>query len=288
MNNKDTILLQLQDCLYQMLVEFDSICKEHNLRYYLAYGSLLGAVRHGDFIPWDDDLDVVMPREDYDRLLKTYKEILPSHYDLHNYNNTPNYFLSFAKIVNTDTTLVEIANKKNDYRVGGVYIDIFPLDGMGNCIRSARLRTKKATIYRIMIDSTTDMFEDKKRALWKQLIINITRLFNTQKWQNRLARHLRKKSFNKSKYVSMSATSTKDKKIVKKEIFGEPKKIKFREHYFYAPQMIDEYLKTEYGDYMQLPPIEKRCSHHNFVYIDLNLPFEKFDVKDMERKQLRK
>lgn len=281
MNNNET-LLKLQNRIYDMLIVFDKICKKHSLDYYLAYGTLLGAVRHQDFIPWDDDVDIVMPREDYDKLVRIYKEILPPNFDLHYYKNTPNYFLSFAKISDKSTTVVEKANNANDYRVEGVYIDIFPIDGMGNCYRKACLRGKKSLIYRTIIDSSMNVFENKKRALWKQLIINLGRKFDTERMQEKLIRFLRKKTYNSSQYVCMCASSYRNKKIIKKEIYGIPQKIKFRDYYFNAPEQSEKYLRVEYGDFMKLPPIEKRHSHHNFIYVNLDLPFAEFNIKMLE------
>lgn len=281
--NEDKTLLKLQNHLYGMLIAFDKMCKEHDLVYYLAYGTLLGAVRHQGFIPWDDDVDVVMPREDYDKLLTIYEDVLPSNFVLHYYKNTPNHFLSFAKICDKNTTVVEKANYANDYRIEGIYIDIFPLDGMGDNYKKAYNRAQRTLIYKTIIDSSTEVFERKKRALWKQIIINWGRLFDSKKVQEKLDRFLRKKPYAKSKYISMASGSHSTRRVVKKEIFGTPQKIKFGDYYFNAPEQAEEYLRIEYGDFMKLPPEEKRVGHSSIVYADLELPFDKFDIKLLEQ-----
>lgn len=92
----DNNLEKIQNTVYQILVDFDNFCAKHNLTYYLTYGTLIGAVRHQDFIPWDDDIDVSMPREDYDKLLNELSNELPEHLSLQHYKNSEDYHLNFA------------------------------------------------------------------------------------------------------------------------------------------------------------------------------------------------
>ena len=117
----------LQLRILKILLAVDKVCKEHGLRYYIMAGTMLGAVRHKGFIPWDDDLDIGMPRADYDLLMSHSKEWLPKPYEAVCAENDPNYPLPFAKIQDADTTLIERMHLKY---LGGIYLDVFPLDGV--------------------------------------------------------------------------------------------------------------------------------------------------------------
>ena len=110
-----------------ILLAVDQVCRQHHLRYYIIAGTLLGALRHKGFIPWDDDLDIGMPRKDYDLFMTHAKEWLPEHYEAINGQNDPEYPLSFAKIQDARTTLIE---RKHLKYTGGIYIDGFPRDGV--------------------------------------------------------------------------------------------------------------------------------------------------------------
>ena len=116
----------------ELLIDFDKICKAHNLRYFLIGGTLLGAVRHKGFIPWDDDIDVGMPRSDYEILMKNAVDWLPKHISLRNWKNTKDYVYQFSKIENNKTILIENKYEHLKSRKGGVYIDVFPFDRMLN------------------------------------------------------------------------------------------------------------------------------------------------------------
>ena len=124
-NYKRALQLKILD----MVKDIDAVCKKHNIEYYLAYGSVLGAVRHQGFIPWDDDFDIMLKYEDYNKFMKACQEDLDTKkYFVQTLETDPNYYLSFGKIRNIQTTLIE-ENNKFENMVNGVYIDVFPLVG---------------------------------------------------------------------------------------------------------------------------------------------------------------
>lgn len=280
---ENNFLPQIQEISYQILIDFDNFCKKHNLTYYMTYGTLLGAVRHQDFIPWDDDIDVSMPREDYDRLLYSLYSDLPEHLILQHYKNTESYYLNFAKIFNKNTTVVEKSGQYN-YRIGGVYIDIFPIDGVGNSYIKAVRKRKRLIGFLKFISISALKLDDKKRPFWKNILIKVSKQFNYKKLQNKLEKKVKKYNYRDSSYVAMCIGQYRLGEIMSKDVYGIPKKIKFRDSYFNAPQDCEKYLTAIYGDYMQLPPEEKRFSNHNFVYVDMNTSFINVNEKELIEK----
>lgn len=124
MANYDIRPLQLR--LLDILMAIDEMCQKHNLKYYLVDGSLIGAVREKGFIPWDDDMDICMPRADYEKLIEHSRKWLPSPYEFVCFENDPKYPLHFGKVQDASTTLIE---RPHLYYLGGVYVDVFPIDG---------------------------------------------------------------------------------------------------------------------------------------------------------------
>lgn len=135
----------LQLRILKILLAVDKVCKEHGLRYYIMAGTMLGAVRHKGFIPWDDDLDIGMPRADYDLLMSHSKEWLPQPYEAVCAENDPNYPLPFAKIQDADTTLIERMHLKY---LGGIYLDVFPLDGVPQSNLKQRIHFARYEFYK--------------------------------------------------------------------------------------------------------------------------------------------
>ena len=114
--------------MLEILMEVDRICRRHGLRYWLSSGTLIGAVRHGGFIPWDDDLDIEMMRPDYDRLMSLFPRELPAHLALQSHETDPSYFFFYAKVRDRRSILSEGNNYDRMWQERGIYIDIFPLE----------------------------------------------------------------------------------------------------------------------------------------------------------------
>ena len=165
-------LAEIQQIELEIFDAFVRLCKQHGLSYQLAYGSLLGAVRHQGFIPWDDDIDVVLPRPDYDRLLSTFTE-KTDHYLLESpYTGNADYYYTYAKLYDTDTTLTE-KTKRNCRR--GIYIDVFPLDGIGR--DEGEMEANFAKIDRLnMFLMTRTCAIRKDRSFYKNAAIALSRL----------------------------------------------------------------------------------------------------------------
>ncbi len=265
-SNKIITPSEQKKILLELLKEFDSFCQKNNIRYYLIGGTLLGAVRHSGFIPWDDDVDVCMFREDYDRFLAEYK---PSgeKYTLKSLELDKKYLYPFAKLVDNETILIESKNDKNGL---GVYLDIFPIDNCpGNKIEDAYKNIDKINIFRWLRNFKIIEFS-KKRSLLKNIVLALGKIICFPISRRRIAELIAKKaSANKNikcQFVGeLVNTAYGYGEVYDRCHFGEGSKLSFEGYEFMVPIDYDYILTSMYGDYMKLPPIEKRVSNHNSI-----------------------
>ncbi|WP_288868594.1 phosphorylcholine transferase LicD [uncultured Parvimonas sp.] len=261
----------------EILKEFISCCEQMNLTYYICYGTLIGAIRHGGFIPWDDDIDVCMPRHDYDKFISEGSKFLPENYFIQTMDTDPKYALNFAKLRDSDTTLFEKHVVDVDIN-HGVFIDIFPFDGyVKGQNKVLDLRVKENPVFE---ESDTNIISNTLNGLGKKLTYKLGETI-----PNKLKTDLSKlsvpkdnPSFEESEYVACLVDSFS---IIpfKKEFLGKGTKVDFEGIKVNAPENYDEYLKILYGDYMKLPPEDQRENHHNFHIADVNKSFREYQEK---------
>ena len=268
MGNYDIRTLQLY--LLENLKTLHSVFKKHNLRYYLVSGTMLGAVRHKGFIPWDDDIDLAMPRADYEKLIKYSKEYLPDYLEFICAENDAKYPLPFGKIQDSRTTIIEKSYR--DY-IGGAYIDIFPLDGVPESeIKRKWHFTRYLFWYKMLYFVCRDPFKHGHGPKsWIPLLCQ--KIFSLKFVQSKLRNILMECDFDDSKFISEHYN--RQRRYMPKEIFGNPTGIDFDGYVFDGVEYPDEYLTIEYGDYMQLPPEGKR-KQHCFYYLNLDLPYREY------------
>ena len=264
-------MTELQEKLLDILKWFSSFCEENNLRYYLLGGTMLGAMRHEGFIPWDDDIDVGMPRADYERMAQILSENPSEQYAF----ETPNteetdYYYPFSKIYDTSTTLIE--NTKHQIK-RGIYIDVFPLDGIGNTEEEAKINYKKVKkIYQLLMTRVGKV--RKGRGFVKNAAVVLMQaipkfILNDKKILKQLDAACAERSFDDCEYIGNLVGNWWEKEIIPKEIMGEPTDCTFEGLTVKGPANADKYLTYIYGDWRKLPPEEKRISHHDFILIDL-------------------
>ena len=244
-------LRNIQLDLLQKTVDF---CDSNGLRYFLCGGTLIGAIRHKGYIPWDDDIDIAMPRSDYDRFVKTFNKS-GNYYQVMNLDICPDYSYAFAKVYDNRTILKELHYQGEI----GVNIDLFPADGVKDTIQIRKimllhkfLNTKKANYY--------------KRTMSKIIINTIGKLILFPFSAHQIARWMdneaRKYSFGSLPMAGLIANPLGIGEMVDKHVFDNDIYKEFEGREYRVPIGYDAWLRSIYGDYMQLPPVEYRVTHH--------------------------
>ena len=259
---------ELKKIQLELLDMLDEYCKANGLTYYLTYGTLIGAIRHKGYIPWDDDIDVMMPRADYEKFIAGYNnKNRTSRIKAVSHEIDPGYYLAFAKLINTSTVMQEDVN--SDYQIG-VYIDIFPLDNLGDDYERAKKSMRKAFRYNELMLAKNLTFS-KERAWYKNAVIGAGRLVSLLWSRSKLIKILnsfgiRKEDGGFTEYVGVvtGISAGDESRVFKSEWFKDTIQVEFEEKEFYAPAGYDSFLRKVYGDYLELPPIEKQVAHHAF------------------------
>lgn len=244
-----------------LLLKFDEICKENNLTYWLCGGTLLGAIRHKGFIPWDDDIDVLMPRNDFDKLLE-----LEEKQDKNNVEQIVSWksgksIYPFFKLINTNTVVKE--RYLSDKYTTGIWIDIFPTDGMPDDDKLIARKFKQIKFWKTIL--LTAYSELGTGASWyailaKRILVPICQRLNTKKICDKINAISSEFPIDTSPYVGGFLWGYGPQEKMPKD-FLETVYVEFEGHSFPAPKRWDYYLTQLYGDYMQLPPENKRIFH---------------------------
>lgn len=265
-----------------ILKEFIKVCDKLNLTYYCIGGTALGSVRHKGFIPWDDDIDVAMPRADFDNFLKNGSKYLPDNLQIIDPKKSRHTLWYFAKIRNSNTTFVEEPIKDLDTN-HGAYIDIFPIDAFPSSDKEREKIVKEyLTLHEIrMHEMYNRPYGDKTlRGIIRTIYYKVKK-FQNRKYdlKNKILDNVSNGDWERATYVGTLFGMYGGREIVKKELFGSGKKVKFEDIEVIVPEKIDEYLTHMYGDYMKFPPKEKRVLPHAY-FVDLNTPYIKYKTKD--------
>ena len=258
-------LKELKEILLEVMDEIHEICEKHNLRYYLAGGTLIGAVRHNGFIPWDDDMDIHMPRPDYDKFMQIYpkegKNVLYEHCI------NENYKYPYAKLCKKGTRVIEKGGFGGVDM--GVFIDIFPLDALGNNEKEAKSLMRKLVPYvNLNLSLLVEQWRDnvsfvKNFAIWN--LHNVALMAGGhKKLLKKIDKIIRTYDYESSSLVGEFIDEIQYKRIVKKKLYDARILHEFEGRQYYIPADYDAILTQFYGDYMTPPPEEKRVVVHGF------------------------
>lgn len=255
----------------ELLNEFVRVCKELHLTYFLCAGTLLGAVRHGGFIPWDDDIDVQMPRSDYLLFIREAKKYLGNKYVVSSFYTEPEFLGDFAKLVDVSTTYIEVSTYYRNI-AKGCNIDIFPIDYIADNALKRFFYKTKIDLFRQRINKGYYLNDAYSKKSFKGKVFGLFASFVTffmkpEKAEKRMLAYIEKHSpKNKTNYC---VVESKCKRLYPTSIFNDTRIVQFEGKQYDAPIDLNGYLKIQYGpDYMKLPPVEKRVAHHYCAKID--------------------
>lgn len=262
----------LQLKILEMVKDIDYVCKKNNITYYLAYGSCLGAVRHKGFIPWDDDFDITLKYDEYNKFVKACQTDLdPNKYFVQTLETDPNYYLSFGKIRNIQTTLIE-ENNKFENMVNGIYIDVFPLVGYPNSkIKKAIFEINRAFV----LSANRNIINNKFLYFIFKIILKIF-------GKNNIIKHCTKqcikyKCEDCDKVISVFDGDGIEVNLTSNSILGQPKYVEFEDMKLPIPENYDPYLKNLYGNYMHIPSqAQINQKTHTPYILDLNHSYEEY------------
>lgn len=253
---------QTHEVLLRIMKEIHRVCVENNIPYYIAGGSMLGAIRHNGFIPWDDDMDICVKREDFARLIDVLRSGLRSPYKVSTYKDAKWLITGFAKVEDTTTLIDDVSLKCKFEEMPGVNIDIFPLDTCSKEIDWDKMKKWKVFISLKNSDFTPT---NKMRAFMRRLSkIIVPFLRDKAYYIEKIDNYAQQQSGD---YIcTVWGRYGKEKELIPADYWGTPTLYKFEDTEFYGVEKADDYLKHLYGDYMKLPPVEKRFVHVDNIY----------------------
>ncbi len=280
---------RLKEIETEMLRSFAQACDKLGIRYYIIYGTLLGAVRHKGFIPWDDDIDVGLMRKDYEVFIKNAQSVLPDYYFVQTYITDPEYLHYYAKIRDSRTTFIE-TEVKNYHINHGIYIDVFPLDYYPEKKVTAKWLWFKEKVIHFRKRLEYSRYEKATGSWIKEKIANAIGIMTKVIYPTvESAQQAHENMYMKQKESPFIFTSGviansklreivrgKLKEIVRAEWYGEGVELEFEGLKVRGPTDYDNCLRNVYGDYMQLPPEDKRVTNHNTEVIDTEKPYTEY------------
>ncbi len=262
-------MTELQQTELTLFEKFIEVCDRLQLPYFMVCGTALGTVKYQGFIPWDDDIDVGMPREAYEEFIRKAPVYLEAPYFLQNYRSDPNFPAIYSKLRNSDTTYIEKSVAKLDIN-HGVYIDIFPLDGYPQNPSEQRKLERKKRMYSLQAQTAFDL----PRSIKARVLTGFLKLLG---YHRRTAKIMQKYSdlvagytIERSSLICNHGNWQGKLEYAPKEQYGEGAYAEFEGLRVRIPERYDEYLTQKYGDWRTELPVEQQIGHHYYEMCDLN------------------
>lgn len=266
---KSITLQECQQQLIQIATIFDQICQKHHIPYYMLGGTMLGAVRHKGFIPWDDDMDFGIPRPYFSKFISIAEQELPERYKLISNKNSQALKKGFVKIQIKGSKLIEkVFGEQDNNFYNGIAIDIFPLDGINNSSLKSKIRIKLAFLL-LRIQEGRYCSLSIRKGFKKMIAFLIKRLpINDNILALRIEKLIQSDDYTSSNQIANFYGHWKEKEIIDRHIFEETTFYSFENIQLQGVKQYDVYLTKLYQNYMELPPIEKQITHANQFFID--------------------
>lgn len=267
-----SVTQKLHSCQLLLAEELKRICDNNGIKYFMIAGTLLGAVRHKGFIPWDDDMDFAIMRKDYGRFLEACKNELGDKFLLQEMFVDENYALPMAKLLLKDTKLVERTTAKNK-AIKGIYIDVFPYDSIPDDENLRKKHSRNLYFLKRLFLAKQNYKISEKGQFVKSVVYTVLKFIslfvNKSFLRNRLEKELcLYANENTEKVAAIGGAYSYNKESVKRIWFSETVDLPYENTVFPAPKNYIEYLSYFYGDYMTPPPEDKRENRHNVVELD--------------------
>jgi lipopolysaccharide cholinephosphotransferase len=271
---------KLQMAELDILKAVVNICEENQIRYFATWGTLLGAVRHRGFIPWDDDIDIAIPRDDYERFIRIAQQKLPPHLMVHYYTTNKYAPCTVLRVMNRNTTWINKNSKKIKELYQGIIIDIEPLDGL-SADTNAQKRLIKYVSLLLKLDIhwryPISIYAHIKQRLFYPISLLLRPLFGRYLFANKIIEVLKENNYEKSKYLVFGDSGT----VFRKCYFDEFIYLDFEDIKIRCPSGYHNYLRECYGDYLQIPAEDDRCEHADVIeLIDFDKSYEKYTGVD--------
>ncbi len=274
---------ELQKKQLDLFKAFAKVCEKHHLQYFLVGGSALGAIRHKGFIPWDDDIDVGMPRKDYDQFMLLQEEFEGTPYFIQNFKTDPCYVYNYGKLRDSSTTFIE--NLYKYHRINhGIWLDIFPIDGFSKKVKPReKFKNKILYIWLQVYCSYMGALRRKvrKQTWFKDIMLNIAAgifyILDIAHYRNKkVERIVRKIPLEESVMAGNYFGFNMKREAMDSSIYKEFIKVPFEDTEAYVLKDYDTYLRNLYGDYMTPPPENKQEGHHYYSGLDLNMGYQEY------------
>lgn len=274
-NSYGALIRRVWDVELEILDVIDRLCRKHNICYSLMYGTLLGAVRHGGFIPWDDDIDLIMPRRDYDRFIAVFKQEAPEGYLLAEREMYPDYPNNFLKVVKAHSTFLQRENEREKSYPKGIFVDIFPVDRFAPEGIQHRIQFLNCMLNMLYTRGYSSNRGGAYAVVEKMLLSLPIRL--REKWRTYTKKQIEKWNDRSDLPWFSPVTIQYCNRPYPPALFEQMTEMTFEGKQYLATKDYDTVMRIEYGDYMTLPPEQERVWLHKPVVLDFEHDLEELD-----------